>query len=96
MKCDDGRQAAPAAAPNGVDIESAAAAAPEPAGLLPNAAASAANGVDHQMLYQRGREVFESMQQKGGQIGVSLLQIGVSLLHAMGCQCYHVSADLPL
>jgi hypothetical protein len=50
-------------------VESAAAAAPEPAGLLPNAAAAAANGVDYQMLYQRGREVFESMQQKGESVG---------------------------
>jgi hypothetical protein len=48
-----------------MDVNSPAADAPEPAGLLPNAAASAANGVDYQMLYQRGREVFESMQQKG-------------------------------
>ena len=78
---DTGRQAAPAAALNGVDVHSAAAAAPEPAGVLPNAAASAANGVDHQMLYHRGREVFESMQQKGE-------HIGLCLLHALDCQHY--------
>lgn len=49
----------------GIDGPAAAAAAPTAAS---SAAAAPVNGVvDYQMLYQRGREVFESMQQKGGQ-----------------------------
>lgn len=70
-----------------MDIDAAPAA---PAAAAADAAAPADANVDYQMLYQRGREVFESMQQKGGP-AVATFEVRGS---ALSCCSLQPSASL--